>query len=511
MTDEPSWFHTGVFYEVAVHSYQDSTGDGFGDLRGLTSRLDHLEWLGIDAIWMLPVMPSPMRDGGYDVSDLTGIRPDYGTVDDMRYLIERAHACGIRVITDFIVNHTSDQHPWFLEARQPGSAKRDWYVWSDTPDEYADTRVIFTDTHDSNWTWDETARAYYWHRFFDHQPDLNYENSEVRTAVADALRFWLDLGIDGLRLDAVPYLFEEEGTNCENLPATHDYLKELRAMVDEEYPDSILLAEANQWPQDLLPYLGDGDECHMAFHFPLMPRMFLAVARQDVSSIHWAMEHTPEIPDGTAWAMFLRNHDELTLEMVSQQERDELNAYYAPDPAMRKNVGIRRRLAPLLGADRRKIELLNAVLFAMPGTPVVYYGDEIGMGDEYLLNDRDGVRTPMQWDSSQSAGWSTADPADYYLPIVTGDGYTPATINVAAQKADPDSLLHFMRDLIERRKATPDLATAPYQPLESGDHRVLAFRRGSVTVVANFSDDELTTTVEGRPINQEPWGWVWVD
>ena len=386
MTD-PAWFQTGTFYEVAVHSYQDSTGDGFGDLAGLTDRLDHLSWLGISAIWLLPVLPSPMRDGGYDVSDLVGVREEYGTVEDMRELIEAAHARDIRVITDFVVNHTSDEHPWFQEARDPASPKHDWYVWSDSMDRYADARVIFVDTHDANWSWDERAGRYYWHRFFAHQPDLNYENPEVRAAVADAMRFWLDLGIDGLRLDAVPYLFEEEGTNCENLPATHEFLKEMRSLVEREYPDSILLAEANQWPIDLLPYFGDGDECHMAFHFPLMPRLFLAAARQDVSPIHWIMEHTPDIPEGTSWAMFLRNHDELTLEMVTDDERADLYRAYAPDPAMRKNVGIRRRLAPLLGSDRRKIELLNAVLFAMPGTPVVYYGDEIGMGDEYALEE----------------------------------------------------------------------------------------------------------------------------
>ncbi len=345
---EPAWFRAGTFYEVAVHSYQDSTSDGFGDLNGLEQRLDHLAWLGVSAIWLLPVLPSPMRDGGYDVSDLVGVRDEYGTVEDMRRLVDAAHERGLRVITDFVVNHTSDEHPWFKEARDPDSPKHDWYVWSDSTDRYGDARVIFVDTHDSNWSWDEEAGRYYWHRFFDHQPDLNYENPEVREAVVEAVRFWLDLGIDGLRLDAVPYLFEEEGTNCENLPATHAFLKQLRAMVDAEYPDRILLAEANQWPADLLPYFGDGDECHMAFHFPLMPRLFLSVARQDVRPIHWIMDRTPDIPSGTAWAMFLRNHDELTLEMVTDDERADLYRTYAPEPGMRKKIGLRRRLAPLL-------------------------------------------------------------------------------------------------------------------------------------------------------------------
>ncbi|MGI9666770.1 MAG: maltose alpha-D-glucosyltransferase [Acidimicrobiia bacterium] len=506
MTSDPAWFQTGVFYEVAVHSFQDSTGDGFGDLAGLTSRLDHLASLGITAIWMLPVMPSPMRDGGYDVTDMTGIRADYGTVEDMSTLISEAHGRGIRVIIDFVVNHTSDQHPWFTSALDPGSDKHDWYVWSDSAEKYLDARVIFTDTHDSNWTWNERAGAYYWHRFFDHQPDLNFENAGVRAAVEDSIRFWLDLGIDGLRLDAVPYLFEKEGTNCENLPATHSYLKELRAIVDNEYPEAILLAEANQWPNDLLPYFGNGDECHMAFHFPLMPRMFLALAQQDVTPITWAMEQTPALPEGTAWAMFLRNHDELTLEMVDQQERDVLNATYAPDPAMRKNIGIRRRLAPLLGGDRRKIELMNAVLFAMPGTPVIYYGDEIGMGDEYLLDDRDGVRTPMQWDATATAGWSDADPDDFYLPVVQMGGYAPTQVNAENQATDPDSLLTFMKSIIEKRRSTPDLSHAPYEPLASGDTRVLAFARGAVTVIANFSDEDVQTP--WGPL--EPFGWRWL-
>ena len=438
--NEP-WYRSGVFYEVAVQSFSDSNGDGFGDIPGLTARLDYLASLGVTAVWILPVFPSPMRDGGYDVSDFTGIRSEYGTIEDVCMFVEEAHKRGLRVITDFIANHTSDQHPWFRNARQRGSAMRDWYVWSDDPDRYAQARVIFVDTQESNWTRDEEAGAYYWHRFFDHQPDLNYDNPEVQAEMMDAIRFWLDLGFDGLRLDAVPYLFEEEGTSCENLPATHEYLKRIRAMVDQEYPDAMLLAEANQWPHDLLPYFGNGDECHMAFHFPLMPRLFLAIATGDVTPIVETLADTPEIPGSAQWALFLRNHDELTLEMVTEEQRTASYSAYAPDPAMRKNIGIRRRLAPLLGGDRRKIELMNAVFFSLPGTPVIYYGDEIGMGDDYHLDDRDGVRTPMQWDATPSAGWSTANPAEHYIPIISDALYGPPSVNVADQQRRKGSLL----------------------------------------------------------------------
>jgi len=502
------WYRTAIFYEVAVHSFQDSNADGFGDIKGLTERLDYLEWLGITAIWMLPILPSPMRDGGYDVTDLTGIRDDYGTIDDVRRLLEEAHRRGMHVITDFVVNHTSDQHPWFQESRLPDSAKRDWYVWSDSKERYGDARVIFIDTQDSNWTWDDTAGQYYWHRFFDHQPDLNFENPDVQRAVIDAIHFWLELGFDGLRLDAVPYLFEEHGTNCENLSTTHEFLQRVRTEVEVDYPNAMLLAEANQWPQDLLPYFGDGDECHMAYHFPVMPRLFLALATGNATPIMETLRETPEIPDGTQWAMFLRNHDELTLEMVTAAEREVLNREYAPDPAMRKNVGIRRRLAPLLGDDRRKIKLLNAVLMSLPGSPIIYYGDEIGMGDNIGLDDRDGVRTPMQWDRTLSGGWSSADPGDFYLPVIRDLDHGPAAVNVADQQIDESSLLNWMRALIASRP--PEMGTATFVPLDVRDKGVLAFERGDITVLANFTDESKTVHNNGEAVSLTPFGWAWL-
>ena len=518
---EPPWYKTAVFYEVAVHSFSDSNDDGFGDIAGLTNKLDYLQWLGITAIWLLPILPSPMRDGGYDVSDLMGVRSEYGTPNDVRTLIDQAHTRGIRVITDLVVNHTSDQHPWFIEARDPESPKHDWYVWSDDTSRYADARVIFVDTHDSNWSWDEVAGKYYWHRFFDHQPDLNYDNPQVREAIQRAIRFWLTLGFDGLRLDAVPYLFEEEGTNCENLPATHEYLKEVRSMVDAEYPGAVLLAEANQWPNDLLPYFGDDDECHMAFHFPVMPRLFLALATGDVTPIIATMEATPQIPPGAQWAMFLRNHDELTLEMVTDEERAVLYEAYAPDPEMRKNIGIRRRLAPLLGGDRRKIEMLNAVLLSLPGTPVIYYGDEIGMGDDISLPDRDGVRTPMQWTPNESAGWSDADPESFYLPVISGGRYGAPSVNVADEVEDDSSLLHAIRSMIRNRP--PEFGTASFESLDTGGQSVLGYKRGRFSVVANFSPSPRTITLQsieqiagpassdGISVTLPPFGWAWLE
>ena len=514
------WYQTAVLYEVAVHSFEDSTQDGIGDLAGLTRRLEYLQWLGITALWILPIVPSPMRDGGYDVTDLTGVRSEYGSLDDVRDLLREAHARGIRVITDFVVNHTSDQHPWFRAARQPSSESRDWYVWSDTTDRYSDARVIFSDTHDSNWTWDETAGQFYWHRFFDHQPDLNFENPKVQQAVIDAVCFWLDLGFDGLRLDAVPYLFEEEGTNCENLPATHAFLKRIRSEVEARYPDAVLLAEANQWPEDLLPYFGQGDECHMAYNFPVMPRMFLALATGDATPIIETLAAMPEIPDGAQWAVFLRNHDELTLEMVTESERAVLNGHYAPESEMRRNMGIRRRLSPLLGGDRRKIELLNAVLMSLPGTPIIYYGDEIGMGDNVGLPDRDGLRTPMQWDATPSAGWSSADPSRFYQPVIHDPGYGPSTVNVADQQADEGSLLNWMRNLISLRPT--EMGTAPLDLVVTGDPGVIAYTRGHITVLANFTDKIKSVghsggdlvagdaVVKDRFVTLQPYGWVWL-
>jgi maltose alpha-D-glucosyltransferase/alpha-amylase len=521
MASGQAWYQTGVFYEVAVHAYQDSNADGVGDIPGLVQRLDHIKDLGITGIWILPILPSPMRDGGYDVSDFTGVRPEYGSIADVKTLIAEAHNRGIKVITDFIVNHSSDQHPWFIEARNPESPKHDWYVWSDDPNRYSDARVIFVDTHTSNWTWDEVAGKYYWHRFFDHQPDLNFENEDLRKAMMDAIRFWLDLGFDGLRLDAVPYLFEADGTNCENLPATHGFLREVRAMVDREYSDRVLLAEANQRPADLLPYLGSGDECHMAFHFPVMPKLFLALATGDATPIVDVLAETPDIPPSAQWALFLRNHDELTLEMVSDEDRKTLNAAYAPDPAMRKNIGIRRRLSPLLGGDRRKLELLNVVLLSLPGTPIIYYGDEIGMGDHIALPDRDGLRTPMQWNPTPTAGWSDAAPDAFYLPVIESPDYGPHDVNVATQNADPDSLLNFMRSLIGIRAVHTDMGTAPFTPVSTGKS-VLAYQRGNVTILANFADEPALAegfkgthlagngSFTGTGISLPPFGWVWI-
>src|SRR5918995_744255 len=397
MQDDPLWYKTAVFYELYVRGFQDGNGDGQGDFCGLTERLDYLQWLGVDCVWLLPINPSPLRDGGYDVSDYLSILPDYGTLGDFYDFLEAAHARGIRVIADMVMNHTSDQHPWFQESRKPGSPQRDWYVWSDTDQKYLDARIIFVDTETSNWTWDPEAQAFYWHRFFSHQPDLNYDNPAVHEAMLNALRFWLELGLDGFRMDAVPYLFEREGTNCENLPETHEFLKRVRKEVDEKYPGRVLLAEANQWPPDVVPYFGDGDECHMAFNFPVMPRMFMALRREDRTPIVEIMNRTPKIPDAAQWGLFLRNHDELTLEMVTDEERDYMYAEYAKDPRMRRNIGISRRLAPLLDNGRRQMELLYSLLYSLPGSPVMYYGDEIGMGDNIYLGDRDGVRTPMQW------------------------------------------------------------------------------------------------------------------
>ncbi len=488
----PSWYQTAVFYEVPVYAFGDSNGDGVGDFAGMMEHLDYLQWLGVDCIWLLPFYQSPLGDGGYDVSDFTAVLPRYGTVEDVRALLDAAHVRGMRVIADMVLNHTSDQHEWFQRARQPDSDMRDWYVWTDDPSRYPDARVIFVDTHVSNWTWDETAGAWYWHRFFWHQPDLNFDNPAVREAMKDVLRFWLDMGFDGLRLDAVPYLYERDGTNGENLPETHAYLKELRAMVDEEFPDRVLLAEANQWPEEVVEYFGDGDECHMAFHFPVMPRLFLSIATGDTKPITDILAATPEIPVSAQWGVFLRNHDELTLEMVTPEERAYMYGHYAPDPAMRKNVGIRRRLAPLLGNDHRKIQLLVGVLLTLPGSPILYYGDEIGMGDMYLLDDRDGVRTPMQWTDAPGAGFSTADPADFYLPLVDAVGYTVSDVNVADQRDDPTSLLEWTRGMLAERRRHPFLPTAGFIPVETTRPGILAFERrlgaASMLVVANFTD-----------------------
>ncbi|MFZ4754434.1 MAG: maltose alpha-D-glucosyltransferase [Miltoncostaeaceae bacterium] len=457
LAGDPLWFKRAVFYEIHLRGYFDGNGDGSGDFEGLTEKLDYLAWLGIDCVWLLPMYASPLRDGGYDIADFYAVHPDYGTMDDVARFIEVAHERGIRVIADLVMNHTSSEHAWFRRAREaaPGTPERDFYVWSDTPNRYEDARVIFIDTESSNWTWDPVAGAYYWHRFFSHQPDLNYDNPAVREAMLDVLRFWLDIGLDGFRLDAVPYLYERDGTNCENLPETHAFLREVRQTVDAEYADRVLLAEANQWPEDVVQYFGDGDECHMAFHFPVMPRMFMAARREEAAPLYEIMERTPDIPDTCQWGMFLRNHDELTLEMVTDDERDYMYAEYAKDPRMKLNLGICRRLAPLLDNGRDEMELMHALLFALPGSPVLYYGDEIGMGDNVYLGDRDGVRTPMQWTGDRNSGFSRADFAQLYSPPLMDPVYGYQAVNVEAHLRTPTSFLRWLQRFIELRKAHP--------------------------------------------------------
>jgi maltose alpha-D-glucosyltransferase/alpha-amylase len=475
---DPNWFKTAVFYEIHPRAFYDGNDDGSGDFRGLVQKLDYLQWLGIDCIWLLPFYPSPLRDGGYDISDFYGVNPDYGTIEDVRQFIEAAHQRGIRVIADLVMNHTSSDHPWFQESRtNPDGPKGDWYVWSDTDQRYLDARIIFTDTEQSNWTWDPVRGQYYWHRFFSHQPDLNYENPEVEDAMIEVLRFWLDLGLDGFRLDAVPYLFEQEGTNCENLPQTHAYLKRIRAEVDARYPNRVLLAEANQWPEDVVAYFGNGDECHMAFHFPVMPRMFMALRREEATPIYEILERTPPIPPNAQWGLFLRNHDELTLEMVTDEERDYMYAEYAKDPRMKLNVGIRRRLAPLLDNGRSEIELMHAIMFSLPGSPVLYYGDEIMMGDNIYLGDRDGVRTPMQWTGDRNGGFSRADFAQLYLPPLMDPVYGFQAVNVEAQLRTPSSFLRWLRRFIELRKQHPVFGVGSYRALETSNPRVFAHIR----------------------------------
>ncbi len=433
---DPLWFKRAVYYELLVRAFADSNGDGVGDFRGLIDHLDYLEWLGVDCIWLLPFNQSPLRDGGYDISDYYDVLPDYGSVDDVREFVAKAHERGMRVIMDLVINHTSDLHPWFQQARSsPDNPYRDWYMWSDSNQRYKDARIIFVDTETSNWTWDEQAGAYYWHRFFSHQPDLNYDNPEVRAEILRVVRFWLDLGMDGFRLDAVPYLFAREGTNCENLPETHEFLADLRATVDAEYADKVLLAEANQWPEDVIDYFGTEErpECHMCFHFPLMPRMFMGLRREQRYPITEILERTPHIPSTAQWGIFLRNHDELTLEMVTDDERDYMWGEYASDPRMKLNLGIRRRLAPLLNNGRRQMELFCGLLLSLPGSPILYYGDEIGMGDNIYLGDRDGVRTPMQWNGDRNGGFGRSDFARLYLPPLMDPVYGFSAVNVEAQ------------------------------------------------------------------------------
>ena len=493
------WYKNAIFYEVYVRAFKDSNGDGRGDLLGLAEKLDYLQELGITALWLMPIYPSPLKDDGYDIADYYGIHPDYGNLDDFKTLLTEAHQRDIRIILDLVLNHTSNQHKWFQEARKDKNSKyRDYYVWSDDHQKYADARIIFLDTEESNWTWDESAKQYFWHRFYSSQPDLNYDNPAVQAEMLQVMKFWLDLGVDGFRADAVPYLFQREGTNCENLPETHAYLKKIRTYLNENYADRILLSEANQYPKDVLPYFGDGtDEFQMAFHFPLMPRLYMALAKADRAPLEWVMAETPSIPPNTQWCIFLRNHDELTLEMVTEEERQWMWNRYAPDPRMKLNLGIRRRLAPLVGGDLRRIALLNSLLFTLPGTPILYYGDEIGMGDDISLPDRDGVRTPMQWTSENSAGFSSAE--QFYAPLISDENYAPKKVNVVAQKAAPNSLFNIIRRMIFLRKKNAIFGHGGFAWV-SAPAAVAAYTRQfegeKMLILNNLSEEEQEFTLE---------------
>ncbi len=476
--EDPRWFQRAVFYEVLIRGFFDGNDDGTGDLPGLIAKLDYLQWLGVDCLWLLPFYPSPLRDGGYDISDYFTVHPDYGTVDDLRRLLHEAHSRGIRVIADLVINHTSDQHPWFLESRQDReNPKADWYVWNDDDQRWPEARVVFVDVERSNWSYDPVREQYYWHRFYSHQPDLNYENPEVADAILDVVRFWLDLGLDGFRLDAVPFLFQKDGTAGENLPETHAFIRRVRAELDVKYPGRILLAEANGWPADVADYFGDDDECHLCFHFPLMPRLFMAVRREQRYPITEILAQTPAAPPGGQWAIFLRNHDELTLEMVSDEDRDYLFAEYAKDPRMKRHLGIGRRLAPLIDRDRRLSELLYSLLLSLPGSPVLYYGDEMQMGDNLYLGDRDSVRTPMQWTPDRNGGFSRADFAQLYLPPLMDPVYGFQAVNVEAQQRNPSSFLHWIRRMLAVRREFPVLGTGEFEVLPCSNPSVLAFVR----------------------------------
>lgn len=493
LREDPLWFKDAIIYELHVRAFHDSNGDGMGDFQGLTEKLDYLQDIGVTTLWLLPFYPSPWKDDGYDISDYTAVHPAYGTLREFRHFLREAHQRDLRVIVELVFNHTSDQHPWFQRSRRaaPGSSWRDFYVWSDRPDRYPDARVIFKDFESANWSWDPVAKAYYWHRFYSHQPDLNFDNPQVQEEMIKILDAWLKMSVDGLRLDAIPYLFEREGTNCENLPETHDFLKKIRAHVNQHYRDRMLLAEANQWPEDAVAYFGEGNECHMAFHFPLMPRLFMAIRMEDSLPIIDTLEHTPKIPENCQWALFLRNHDELTLEMVTDSERDYMYGTYAQDPQARVNLGIRRRLAPLLGNNRRKIELMNTLLFSLPGTPVLYYGDEIGMGDNIYLGDRNAVRTPVQWNTDRNAGFSRANPQRLFLPIIIDPEYHYESLNVEAQQNNPHSLLSWMKRLIAMRKRYKVFGRGSIKFLHTDNRKVLVFLREyqdeCIMVVANLS------------------------
>jgi len=492
LQDENLWYKDAVIYQLHVRTFCDSNGDGIGDFRGLTGKLDYLQELGVNGVWLLPFYPSPLRDDGYDIADYTSVHPAYGSLQDFKDFLAAAHNRRIRVITEMVVNHTSDQHPWFQEARgSRENAKRDWYVWSDTDSRYPGVRIIFVDTEMSNWAWDPISKSYYWHRFFSHQPDLNYDNPAVREAIWEVMKFWLDIGVDGFRLDAVPYLIERDGTSCENLPETHAIIRDFRSRIDAAYPGKMLLAEANQRPADVRAYFGNGDEFHMAFHFPLMPRMFLAVKLEDRKPIIEILEQTPQIPGTCQWCIFLRNHDELTLETVTDIERDYMYDEYAVDKAMRINLGIRRRLAPMMENDRRRVELLTGLLLSMPGTPIIYYGDEIGMGDNVYLGDRNGVRTPMQWNGGWNAGFSSADPERLYSPLISNPVYGYQAINVDSQTRSAHSLLSWTKSVIQTRNAFRVFSRGSIEFLSPSNHRVLAYVRclgeEKVLVVNNLS------------------------
>jgi maltose alpha-D-glucosyltransferase/alpha-amylase len=498
---QAEWYKDSIIYQLHVRTFCDSNSDGIGDFRGLQQKLDYLHGLGVTTLWLLPFYPSPLRDDGYDIADYCSVHKNYGTLDDFKAFLVAAHERGIRVITELVLNHTSDQHPWFQEARSSrDNPRRDWYVWSDTDEVYRDARIIFVDTELSNWAWDPVSKAYYWHRFFSHQPDLNYDNPEVREAMWNVMKFWLELGVDGFRLDAVPYLVERDGTSCENLPETHDVVRELRHRLDESFPGKMLLAEANQWPADVCAYFGHGDEFHMAFHFPLMPRMFMSVKLEDRKPIIEILQRTPEIPKNCQWCIFLRNHDELTLEMVTDVERDYMYDEYARDKSMRINIGIRRRLAPMMDNDRRRIELLNGMLMSLPGTPVIYYGDEIGMGDNIYLGDRNGVRTPMQWDGHWNAGFSSSDPERLYAPLISNPVYGYQSVNVDSQKRSEHSLLSWMKRLIQVRKASQVFSRGTIEFLDPPNHRVLAYVRemGNERVLAV---NNLSSTCQAVELN----------
>ena len=492
MPKHSDWYRDAIFYELHVKAFNDSDGTGVGDFHGLIAKLDYLRDLGVDCLWLLPMYPSPFRDDGYDIADYCAIHPAYGTIDDFRAFLDAAHARGLRVITELVLNHTSDQHPWFQEARSSrDNPRRDWYVWSDTDDRYKGVRIIFLDTELSNWAWDPVSKSYYWHRFFSHQPDLNFDNPAVREEIWNVMKFWLEVGVDGFRVDAVPYLIEREGTSCENLPETHQVLKFLRERLDKHFPGRLLLAEANMWPEDVRPYFGDGNEFHMAFHFPIMPRMFMALRLEDRKPLVEIIERTPAIPESCQWGLFLRNHDELTLEMVTDAERDYMYDSFASDPVARINLGIRRRLAPLLDGDRRRIELMHAMLMSLPGSPILYYGDEIGMGDNIYLGDRNGVRTPMQWSGGWNGGFSTADPERLYHPLISNPVYGYQAVNVESQKRNEHSLLNWTRRLIQVRRSTQVFGRGAIRFLHPANHRVLAYLRSlgeeQILVVNNLS------------------------